>query len=227
MKFITEIDLRDLYRKEPFTDYKIEPGTRLTPGARQFLADRGINKFDNGSYAKKNDVNKRHLSELPKKQDDWKKKKLRSRMKSVEALFFVTEEEFLSRDVFLAQSIIDLGKQFTKIKNALDSKSPIEDLCLKECTGINADNFSNDLDDCFEITDFHVQLKNGRDIIILHRLRCALREIEPVVLEAYEDSDDGNELLYKDIIGKVNQIINALSQRICSIFGGKKCQRKN
>ena len=40
MKFITEQDLRSRYRAEPFTSYTPEPGTRLTPGARQFLTDR-------------------------------------------------------------------------------------------------------------------------------------------------------------------------------------------
>ncbi|WP_211660219.1 hypothetical protein [Peptoniphilus faecalis] len=39
MKFITEDDLRDLYFKSPFTSYEIKQGTRLTPGARQFLID--------------------------------------------------------------------------------------------------------------------------------------------------------------------------------------------
>ena len=46
MKFITEDELRYLYRKEPFTTYEPEPGTRLTPGARQFLLDRGIDLYD-------------------------------------------------------------------------------------------------------------------------------------------------------------------------------------
>ena len=46
MKFITEDELRFLYRKEPFTTYEPEPGTRLTPGARQFLLDRGIDMYD-------------------------------------------------------------------------------------------------------------------------------------------------------------------------------------
>ena len=42
MKFITEADLRAMYRKSPFTTYEPEPETRLTPGARQFLNDRNI-----------------------------------------------------------------------------------------------------------------------------------------------------------------------------------------
>ena len=30
MKFITEEDLRDLYKKQPFTDYDLKEGERLT-----------------------------------------------------------------------------------------------------------------------------------------------------------------------------------------------------
>lgn len=40
MKFITEDELRYLYKKEPFTSYELEPGAKLTPGAREFLADK-------------------------------------------------------------------------------------------------------------------------------------------------------------------------------------------
>lgn len=226
MKFITEIDLRDLYRKEPFTAYELELGTRLTPGARQYLTDQGIKMFKNDCYTKKNIVDKKQSSVLPERKNNWKKKKLYCKMQSMEALFLFTEQELLSEDVFLAQNVIDLGKQFTDIKNALEGKGSVKDLCCKECTGINAGNFSNDLGDCFEITELHIQLERGRDIIILHRLRCGLREIEPAVLELYEGSVDENELC-QDVIGKVNQIINTLSQIICSIFGGKKCQRIN
>ena len=42
MRFLTEEDLRLLYRNSPFAEYHIEPGTRLTPGGRQFLNDRGF-----------------------------------------------------------------------------------------------------------------------------------------------------------------------------------------
>jgi len=226
MKFITENDLRDFNRKEPFTNYEIEPGVKLTPGARQFLSDRGITMFDNDPCTKQNTVNVKQPSALQEKKNNWKKKKLHCKMKSTEALFFLAGQELLSGDVFLAQSIINLGKQFFCIKNAVEGKGSAENLSCKECTGINADNFSDDLDDCFEVTEFHMQLEKGREIIILHRLRCALREIEPVVLELYEGSDKENEMC-KEVIEKVNQIVNNLSQMVCSILGGKKCQRKN
>ncbi len=46
MKFITEEYLRDLYRKEPFNTYKLEQGQRLTPGAAEYLSDKGIKLSD-------------------------------------------------------------------------------------------------------------------------------------------------------------------------------------
>ncbi|MGH4124014.1 MAG: ethanolamine utilization protein [Clostridium sp.] len=226
MKFITESDLRDFNKTEPFTNYEIEPGARLTPGARQFLSDRGINMYDNDPFTKKNIVNVKQSPEIPEKKNNWKKKKLRSKMKSTEALFLQSYEELLGGDVCLAQNLINLGKQFASIKNAVEGKGPAENIHFTECTGINADDFSEDLDDCTEITEFHMQLKEGRKIIILHRLRCDLREIEPVVLEVYEGSNDENELCI-EVIGKVNQIVNTLSQMICSVLGGEKCQRKS
>lgn len=241
MKFITEEDLRDLYRKQPFTAYNLEQGARLTPGARQFLMDKGINMFDSDfcNTEKKTDV--KIETPLVQKKDACKNKKLIYKMKSIEALFFLTEEELLRKDVCLAQSVITLSKQFTRIKNAVKSKSPVENLCCSECTGINTNNFSEDLDDCFEISEFHIQLEKGREIVLLHRLRCELNDLNCIVPELYESidmkiSDDNgtssngissHEISADDIIGKVNQIVNSLSQLICLAFGGKKCQRQN
>lgn len=42
MKVITEMDLRDLYRKEPFEVYTLVHPARLTPAAFQFLTERRI-----------------------------------------------------------------------------------------------------------------------------------------------------------------------------------------
>ena len=42
MRFITEHELREQYKAAPFTSYEVAEGTRLTPGAREFLMDRGM-----------------------------------------------------------------------------------------------------------------------------------------------------------------------------------------
>lgn len=46
LKFITEDDLRDQYKKQALVDFQLPPDTRLTPGARQFLIDRGVNLYE-------------------------------------------------------------------------------------------------------------------------------------------------------------------------------------
>ncbi|WP_311491525.1 hypothetical protein [uncultured Anaerococcus sp.] len=46
MKYITEAQLRDLYKKSPFTSYKCSDDSRLTPNARQFLIDFKIEILD-------------------------------------------------------------------------------------------------------------------------------------------------------------------------------------
>jgi ethanolamine utilization cobalamin adenosyltransferase len=218
MRFITEEELRDKYRKEPFTTFQLEEGARLTPGARQFLSDRGISMAEGVALPAKG-------AAKPNKMNEREKKKLGCMMKSAEAIFLMAGEELLKGDQNLAQSVIELGKQFTAIRNAFNCGGTADSLCCKECTGINEKNFSQDLDDCFEITDEHIQLKKGRDIVLLHRLRCSLRELEAGVLEMAEGRNEESGAI-GDLVGKLNQIINTLSQTICSVVGGKTCQRK-
>lgn len=216
MKFITEEDLRDLYRKEPFAAYALEPESRLTPGARQFLSDRGISMQDNASAARKDIL-------MPDRGNGWGKKKLACRMRSAEAMFLAVGEELLRGDAALAKSVIDLGSQLTGVRTALSSREAMDSLSCSECAGINEKNFSDSLEDCFEITEAHIQMKKGRDIISLHRLRCAIRELEAEVLEMYDGLAGENDMC-RELTGKINQIVNTLSQMICSLVGGKICQ---
>ena len=226
MKFVTEEDLRDLYKKQPFTDYEIEPGTRITPGARQFLADRGINMFDDASWKNNTIKKEKPVSPVAEKKKNLCGKKLLTRLKSMDAMFLVAVEELLRCDVLLAQNIICLSKNFLCIRSAVEGESSSNNLCCKNCTGINEENFSTNMDDCFEITEFHVQLCKGKEIIILHQLRCALREIELEVLEYINDCGDENKQC-EEAVKNINQIINTLSQLICSTVGGEKCQKKS
>lgn len=217
MKFITEEDLRDRYKKEPFTEYKLEPDTRITPGARQFLMDRGIQGFEDAPLKNKSTAAEKREPAAPEPAKKSCSKRLYRKMKWMEALLLDSAQELLSRDVLLAQKIIALSKSFIGVTNAMVDDNPCSTICIQSCTGINEENFSNDMDDCFEITEFHIQLGKGREIIVLHKLRCALREVEADLAE----SPEGNEAAEK-----VRQIINTLSQLICLTVGGEKCQKK-
>lgn len=243
MKFITEADLRAMYRKAPFTTYEPEPDTRLTPGARQFLNDRNIRfKEEQPSpgkwgvvYAKAaetssskavgqtaaetsdTDGNAGQMSEGEpmtgrKPEISPEKKALFCRLNSVQALFLEAGAEFMGRDVLLAQKVFGLERHLARLKDAEDRT----DIPCQSCTGICKDNYSEEMEDCFEITSFHAQSERGKDVIRLHRLRCLLRELAPQVKEVL--GDDKNKQLH--------QTINSLSQLICLVFGGKTCQKK-
>ena len=210
MKYITEADLRDLYRTTPFTTYETEPGTRLTPGARQFLGDRGIRVPD--EYISPKKFRDNGTSETALNETAAGKKKLQNRLKSARALFLETGLQFKEHDVLLAQRIFVMER-------CLAGLSEEAETCLlpcQACSGIGPDNFSEEMEDCFEITAFHVQSDRGLDIIRLHRLRCLLRELGPYV---EQELGDGKKR-------ELHQVINGLSQLICQLFGGNTCQKK-
>lgn len=218
MKFITEDDLRTIYRDTPFTSYEIEPGARLTPGARQFLQDRQINVFADGTAMHVGDgviAGREPTSGTP---DLLRNKRLFAALKSTDALFLLTASELIEKDVCLAQEVLQLGQKFEEIKQMDAEGKMFEPIPCTGCSCMNNDNFSSDLGECFDITSFHIQAEKGREILLLHRLRCALYEVQVVVMETHCTN--------KCITERLNQIINRLSQMICTAFGGNECQRK-
>ncbi|MDR1773150.1 MAG: hypothetical protein LBS02_21320 [Hungatella sp.] len=204
MKFITEDDLRILFKKEPFTSYDLPAGTRLTPGARQFLVDKKIPISDDPFMVKrKNEKPAEKKEEAPKKeicQDHFLLKK-----KTLQAQFLQAGLELLNRDVLLAEQVFDLERKLSD----LGKEGREVEISPSPCTGFHKESFNQPYEDCFEITGFHAQSEKGKEILILHRLRCSVREL------AAETEN-----------GILNPLINRLSQMICLEYGGKTCQRK-
>lgn len=112
MKFITEDDLRDLYKKEPFMDYDLQPGERLTPGARQFLLDRGINLYDDDPFlntgfkksasSKSNDDSEGKAEfdkQFAKKKQKWALAGLKAQLEEMESSLPGLLEEQLAQEV--------------------------------------------------------------------------------------------------------------------------------
>ncbi len=223
MKFITEEDLRTIYKERPFTSYEVEMGTRLTPGARQFLQDRHIAVFSaDGTAMQEGDgivvggfQNRSAGNGTP---DLLNKRRMDACLKSTNAVFLKTASDLLDKDPVLAQKVLELGDNFNDIKKMYEEGKSFPALAISPCSGINEDNFSNDLGECFEVTGFHIQIAKGKEILLLHELRCALYEVHVVLLETHCTN--------KEIPERVNQIINRLNQMICIAFGGDGCQRK-
>ncbi|ADF99814.1 conserved hypothetical protein [Clostridium botulinum F str. 230613] len=199
MKFITEEYLRDLYRKEPFNTYKLEQGQRLTPGAAEYLSDKGIELSDDSKVNKSSKVNAnispKNSAKTPEEtikdvgNSDVKfnlNKKLCLKLKSMEAKFLVVSSEILKEDIILSQNIINLGRKISNIRNVVDGKGTLEPIYLKECTGMNSSNSEAVLDNCFEITEFHMQLPKSNSILKMNVLRCAVQELQFEIIDTYK-----------------------------------------
>ena len=224
MKFITEDDLRTIYKSNPFTSYEIETGTRLTPGARQFLQDRHIAVYSaDGTAMMEGDGIavggwNRNRSNEGGTPDLLNKKRLAAALESTGGVFLQTASDLLDKDPVLAQKVLGLADNFNDIRQMNEEGRSFPALPCTPCSGITQDNFSSDLGDCFAITSFHIQMAKGKEILLLHRLRCALYEFQVVLLETHCTN--------KEIPERVNQIINTLNQMICIAFGGDGCQRQ-
>ena len=208
MKFITEEDLRNLYKKQPFTDYNLKEGERLTPGARQFLVDRGVDMYDRNNppaVSARGSIGK----------------KLCSRTKALNSLFLLTARDLMDTDLWLSQQLTGLSRQFAALCSVSGGKCEAAELVCNACSGMNRENFSLRIGDCFEITEFHIQMPKGREILLLNRLRS---ELECFSADAEELITD--EKLYQAAEARLNEIINTISQMICGATGGKECQRK-
>ena len=225
MKFITEEDLRDLYKRQPFTDYNLKEGERLTPGARQFLLDRGIDMYDrNDPIAVLNAQKEKEKAGQAVKKEAFdgcrNRKKLCGRIKVLQSLFLLTARDLLETDVCLSQQLTGLYRQFAALAGLPDGRCEAAELKCSACTGINGENFSQCIGDCFEITEFHMQMPKGREMLLLARLRS---ELECFMFDAEELIAD--EKLMREASARLNEIINTLSQMICRTMGGKECQR--
>ena len=236
IKFITEKYLRDVYREEPFEVYTLKQGQRLTPGAAEYLSDKRIKitreDTESSIVNKKVSQNKETqiIQETPKEVVKEVKsssfnlnKRLSYKLKSIEAAFLITSSEILKEDIIISQHIISLKRKISNVRNVIDGNGILEPIYCKECTGMDSLNFRDDLDDCFEITEFHMQLEKSNAILKMNALRCLLRELEFEIIDTYQ-SDDEN--LKNRIMGNINSIINSLSQLICLAVGGKECQKR-
>lgn len=215
MKFVTEDDLRILFKREPFTSYRIPSDTRLTPGGRQFLVDRKITISGDpmegkqkrpwlSGKRKEGPENGSLEKETAPAEKTGGQERFLLKKQTLQAGFLEAGIELLSRDVLLAEQVFELERRLSAIGQ--DGK---EEFPWKPCTGFNEENFLEPCRDCFDITGFHAQSEKGKELLLLHRLRCCTREL------AAEGSGEN-----------LNPVINRLSQMICLEYGGKTCQRK-
>lgn len=222
MRFITEMDLRDLYKTEPFTTYALEPLVKITPSARQFLVDKRVKLVQSQSNDDKSEetCNPKTVQERV----SWYPQRLRSKMDCIESLFLLVGADLLnSGDSILAEEIIRLAKCFQEVKNAEREQTAPGKIQFWDWSEEQINNCSDNLGRFLEINEFHIRLEKGKTIALLNYLRASLREVEPAILEIYWNEEQ-QACSRQDLIEKVDLIINVLSIMMWKFSGGQKCQ---
>ena len=221
MFFITEADLRELLKNKSFSDFKLPPETKLTPGAREFLLDNRVNLYDDIYSDKKNTTNKTSKDD---KQVDRSKygnmnKKFIGNIRLLHLETLLSGSSLIEKDISIIQDISKISRQILEIKKYVQSSEMVEFVEYKKCSGISEEAFSSYIDDCFEINELHMQVENSNDILHLHRLRVLYRNFYDEI-DDYEFEKD----ILKTMKESLNRIINTLSRLICAVCGSKKCQ---
>ncbi|MGL5439510.1 MAG: hypothetical protein ACRDA4_03885 [Filifactoraceae bacterium] len=213
MIFVTESDLREQFKTQDLKNFKLSPEIKLTPGARQYLLDKGIDLYNEEHLD--NQCSKGELSG----EEDFNKLIIRMRILHSETL--LCGVQFVENKNEIAHEISKISRQILNIIKEIESGLRTESLQCKECTGINQSNFAMDIGDCFEINEFHIQVENNKEIIMLHRLRllyrCLGEEVKVYEIKNIETKSKVEAFIY--------EIINTISRLICSLYGGKVCQR--
>lgn len=219
MKFITEMELRNLYKTKPFTKYVLEPDSKLTPEARQFLVDRKVTLIKSQASADKNLSPKQSKHEC----NNWYIKRLHSKMEWIESLFYLIAAELLqAQDAILSEEILILGKYFKNVQTAAINQIALEKF---EFWGLSAEELKNSYNvEKYDVNEFHVGLKNGKEITLLNHLRASLKEIEISIIEAYWD-EEKLVCTRQDLIDAINLIINILCIMMWKCLGGQKWKR--
>ncbi|WP_094606999.1 hypothetical protein SPSIL_048540 [Sporomusa silvacetica DSM 10669] len=226
MKFITEMELRDLYRKEPFATYVLESDTKITPGARQFLGDRRVTlvqaQYSDDKNDKKSNTSK---SNQAPGRESWCTLRLRGRMDCIESLFLLIAAELLrSGDAVLSEEVMALGKCFRNLKIAEREQLAPDKIQFWGWSAEEITARADNLEKYVDISEFHIGLENGKEIALLNYLRASLREIEPTILETYWNEEQ-QVCAREDLIDTVNLIINILCMMMWKGLGGKKWKR--
>ncbi|SHJ24584.1 hypothetical protein ACQ0P8_14390 [Halodesulfovibrio aestuarii] len=224
MKFITESDLRVTYRKEPFSEFRLDKDIRLTPGARQFLTDRRIELLIHDVLEQSATVddgqNEESGTVATPQETDWKTKKIKNEVTALVTSILLTAFELLEIDIKLSQKVAELEPHVSAMKNMLSSDDTPSSMLCEPCKSITQENFSDPLADCFAINAFHMQMPKVKAMLLINRIRCTVLSFEVSIVETYGENS-------KDALRRqINQIRNRLSQLICTAFGGNECQRK-
>ena len=238
MIYITEQNLRDLYAKQPFESFTLVEGERLTPGARQFLADRQISivdpmdvkpsktakiQIDGSEEYTAEETPQETAAAAPEPEPKPEggcnvevvpgpcSEQLRGRFCALQALFLKQATELYAQNQILANELFDMECSLCSI----EAGSDLNILVPGPCSGMSAEELKCPHRECFHMTRAILLANHGAEAAVLHYLRG----------ETYRFYYDNAQELTQSQKVHVAYLINLLSQMIHKTIGGTLCQK--
>ncbi|WP_273484130.1 cobalamin adenosyltransferase [Desulforamulus ruminis] len=220
MRFITEMELRDLYKTEPFATYVLEPDTKITPGARQFLVDRRVTLVQ--AWCSDGEKAPPHQPHPAQEKENWRLLRLRGKMDCIQSLFLLGAAEILQAgNAVLSEEVMALGRCFRNLRKAEQEQIAPDSI---QCWGWTEEEIKKQLENAeksMDISEMPLGLENNKEFALLNHLRASLQEVEPGLLENYWD-EEKQVCSRQDLIDRVRLIINLLCMMMRKCIGGKK-----
>ncbi len=216
MRYITEMDLRDLYHEEPFTTYYLATDNRLTPGARQFLTDRRIPCETAWGERQERKADAVPAAEETEPAPSWQLMKLWHTLEHAESLIMVTAEWFSRHGEHLAaEDFTALARTLQRTRLACEQGEIPPALTFWNCTEGELREKVDDTVIPFSPEKLPEDEVLRAKLLMLNHLRTYLQMLEPLVLETQSRHGDAGPGVYEGLI----HILHSLTNVLCIMMG--------
>lgn len=216
MRYITEMDLRDLYYEEPFTTYYLATDNRLTPGARQFLTDRRIPCKTAGGDGHEKKPDAVPSVEETKSVPSWQLLKLWHTMEHAESLIMVTAEWFSRHGEHLAaEDFTALARTLQRTRLACEKGELPPALTFWNCTETELHEKADNTVLPLSLEKLPEDEALRAKLLMLNHLRTYLQMLEPLVMETQSSQRETSPERYEGLI----HILHSLTDVLCIMMG--------
>lgn len=237
MRVITEIDLRDKYKKVPFVSFTLPEGCRMTPAATQFLSDRKI-EIIYGQEVEK-DIKANHVMQVATSNPNTGSKKpeymthlrgmelvpkshpgikFRGKLDTFEALLITaildaesTGYQELSRDL---TELLDYARQMMR---ADVIGEPLSQLKIRGWAPQEIRERSHYLRKYYDLDHFVPEPRHGRLLAQLNYIRTQARELELAAIDIFYRDE---KVVREDILQAVNRFSSLIYIFMAQLLSG-------
>lgn len=216
MRYITEMDLRDLYHEEPFTTYYLASENRLTPGARQFLTDRRIPYETVQGKKQEKKADEALAVEETESGPSWQQLKLWHTLEHAESFIMLTAEWFSRHGEHLAaEDFTALARTLQRTRLACEKGELPPALTFWNCTEAELHEKADNAVLPLSLEKLPEDEALRAKLLMLNHLRTYLQMLEPLVMEIQIWHRDTGPERYEGLM----HILHSLNDVLCIMMG--------